>query len=551
VTRRLAVALGVVALLGVSPALALAVPPMTRACQAPPLPPPGGRVVEVTSEAQLQAAVASLVSGTTVLIRPGTYVLTSTLWLNGDVDDIGIRGSTDSCDDVVLVGRGMANPNYGGVPHGIWIGRARRVLVANLTIRDVYYHPIQLDPGAGAQAPHIYNVRMVDAGEQFVKSSANSQGGPGVADGIVEYSVMEYTTTARSSYTNGVDVHQGANWIVRHNLFRNIRAPGGELAGPAVLMWNRSRDSIVDGNLFLNVQYGIALGLDPVRTDDHAGGVVRNNAFHRSPSQTGDVGIVVNNSAGTRVLHNTVMLSGTYPNAIEYRFPATTGVDIRYNLADAAVQRRDGASGVVSSNVTDAQPGWFVDAAIGDLHLAASAAGAIDQAQPHPDVTQDYDGAPRPHGAAPDIGADELGADEAAPPSLLVTVAVDQASVSPGGRLVASVGAVNPGMAEVVDFYLGLVLPGGQTILFFTEGGGVSPVPAADVPGYVPVARAVTLGAPFAVPLGVLFAHTWTGGEPRGTYLLFLVAVRAGALADGAIDPGDVLAASVASFAFR
>ena len=44
----------------------------------------------------------------------------------------------------------------------------------------------------------------------------------------------------------------------------------------------------------------------------------------------------------------------------------------------AAVQRRDGASGTVAGNVTNAQPGWFVDAAGGDLHLAAAATPAID-----------------------------------------------------------------------------------------------------------------------------------------------------------------------------
>lgn len=89
---------------------------------------------------------------------------------------------------------------------------------------------------------------------------------------------------------------------------------------------------------------------------------MRNNFFHRSSVQSGDVGITINNSAGTKVLNNTVVLSGTYPNAIEYRFPATTGVEIRFNLADTAVQQRDGASGVASGNVTTAQPGWFVDA---------------------------------------------------------------------------------------------------------------------------------------------------------------------------------------------
>ena len=275
-----------------------------------------------------------------------------------------------------------------------------------------YYHPIQLDPGSGAQAPRIDNVRLVDAGEQFIKSSLNAGG---VNDGLVEYSVMEYTTTARSAYTNGVDVHQGANWIIRYNLFRNMRAPVGELAGPAILMWNRGRDTIVEGNLLLNCQYGIALGLDPGRPDDHVGGIVRNNFFHRSSAQSGDVGITINNSAGTKVLNNTVVLSGTYPNAIEYRFPATIGVEIRFNLADTTIQQRDGASGDVSGNVTTAQPGWFVDTTVGDLHLTAAAIAAIDRAAPHPDVTRDYDQEVRPAGAAPDIGADELRALDGSP----------------------------------------------------------------------------------------------------------------------------------------
>jgi Right handed beta helix region len=388
--------------------VAVAAPPLQRACNAPPLPSPGGTIVTVSTESALQAAVNSMTSGTTIMVQPGTYNLTSTLWLNRNVDNIAIRGSTDSCDDVVLIGRGMSNASYGNVPHGIWIGNARNVLVANLTIRDVYYHPIQLDPNAGAQSPRVYNVRLVDAGEQFVKSSARTSGTSGVNNGVVEYSVMEYTTTARSNYTNGVDVHQGANWIVRHNLFRNIRAPAGQLAGPAVLMWNGSRGTIVENNLFLNVQYGIALGLNGSKTDDHLGGIVRNNFFHRNSSQSGDVGITINNSASTKVLHNTVILSGTYPNAIEYRFPATTGVEIRYNLTDGAVQQRDGAAGTVSNNITNAQSSWFVNAATGDLHLAATATAAIDKAAAHSSVATDYDAENRPQGAAPDIGADEF-----------------------------------------------------------------------------------------------------------------------------------------------
>jgi hypothetical protein len=407
-----------------SPPVALATPPLTLACHAPALPAPGGPVVSVANDAQLQAAVGALATGTTIVIQPGTYSLSSTLVLNSGVQDVVIRGATDSCDDVVLVGRGMANATYGNVPHGIWIGNAQRVLIANLTIRDVYYHPIQFDPNAGAQAPRLYNVHLIDAGEQFVKSSASTTGTVGVNDGIVEYSIMEYTTTAPSNYTNGVDVHQGARWIIRHNLFRNIVAPAGQLAGPSVLLWNGSSDSVVEANLFLNVQYGIGLGLDPSKTDDHLRGIVRNNFFYRDRTQSGDVGITINNSTGSKVLNNTVLLSGTYPNAIEYRFPPTTGVDIRYNLADAAIQARDGATGTVAGNLTTAQPSWFVNAPGGDLHLTAAATLAIDKAQPHPDVSTDYDGQVRPIGSAPDIGADEFELDQgvpAAPTNLRVT----------------------------------------------------------------------------------------------------------------------------------
>src|SRR4029453_17573699 len=74
-------------------------------------------------------------------------------------------------------------------------------------------------------------------GQQHIKASPDGAGG-GVDNGIVEYSVIEFDTTSRDDYTNGVDVHTGDNWIVRHNLFRNIRAPQGQLAGPAILMWN-------------------------------------------------------------------------------------------------------------------------------------------------------------------------------------------------------------------------------------------------------------------------------------------------------------------------
>jgi hypothetical protein len=372
---------------------------------APPLPLTGSTVVVVASESQLQAAVQSLRSNTTIVIAAGTYVLSSTLWINGTLTNIGIRGATGNADDVVLVGPGMAQPSYGDVPFGIWTGgNVQDVTIANLTIRDIYYHPIIFN--AGTQTPRVYNVHLINAGQQFIKGNPDSAGG-GVNNGSVEYSIIEFTTTAKDYYTNGVDIIAGANWIIRNNLFRNIVAPPGQLAGPAVLMWKGSSNTLTEGNTFVNcargINYGLGVGLG------HSGGIIRNNFFHRSSGQPGDVAIQLSDSPNTQVLNNTVFVSGTYGTPIEYRFAGTTGVRLVNNLTDGVIWARDGASGTESNNLPGAGAALFLNAAAGNLHLAASATSAIDRGLTLLDVIDDWDGQVRPHGGGSDIGADESG----------------------------------------------------------------------------------------------------------------------------------------------
>jgi hypothetical protein len=308
-----------------------------------------GMIINVSTEAELQDAIGASKPGTTIRIAPGTYRLTRPLSLNG-TSDVTVRGATDDRDDVVLVGRGMTGRDDGGVPFGIWTN-APRITIADLTIRDIYQHPIILNPGA--DSAHIHNVRLADAGEQLLKANPDDRG-RGIDRGLVEYSVFEYTSTAKSDYTNGIDVHAGTGWIVRHNLFRNITAPDGLLAGPAVLFWNRSRGAIVEDNTFIDCQREISMGLQPRAPHDNTGGIVRDNVIVRRPGMSADVGIYVGDSPGTEVLHNTVLTSGTYENAIEFRFPGTTGAVIRRNLVDARIQARDGATGTVEDNYPSA-----------------------------------------------------------------------------------------------------------------------------------------------------------------------------------------------------
>lgn len=371
---------------------------------APPLPAPSGNVVPVSSVAALQAAVQALSSDTTIVIAPGTYALTSTLWVNGALSNVTIRGESNRPDDVVLVGGGMGVPSS-SVPHGIWTGNGVTGLtIANLTIRDIYQHPIIFNPGT--ESPRVYNVRLINAGEQFIKASTDGSG-DGVDHGIVEYSIFEYTDTAPTYYTNGVDVLAGRDWLVRHNLFRRIRAPQGELAGPAILMWYASSGTIAEGNVFLDCQREISFGLVERTPNDHSGGIIRNNVIVRTAGLSGDVAIGVFDSPDTKVLHNTMLMSGQYPNAIEYRFPHTAGVTIVNNLSDAGAQARDGGVAALSGNVWTAAANWFVEPAAGDLHLKSTATAAIDRGVPTTDAPLDWDNEIRPMGPASDVGADE------------------------------------------------------------------------------------------------------------------------------------------------
>ena len=358
--------------------------------------------MQVSSESQLRAAVSHLASNTTIVLAAGVYVLQDTVYINGTFSNVGIRGASGNADDVVLKGPGMTNPS---IPHGIWVGgNVTGVTIANLTIRDIYYHPIMFN--AGTQSPLVHNVTLINAGQQFIKSNPNPSGG-GVDQGIVQYSVIEYESISRDYYTNGVDVHGGRNWTIRHNLFRNIRAPQGQLAGPAILMWNASSGTVAEGNTFIDCQREIAFGLIERTPDDHTGGIIRNNFIYRRPTVAGDAAIGVFDSPATQVLHNTILASGTYPSLIEYRFPHSTGVQIANNLLDGTILARDGATATLSGNVTSASPALFVNPSTGDLHLAPSATTAIDRVAVVANAATDWDGQARPRGAAADAGADE------------------------------------------------------------------------------------------------------------------------------------------------
>lgn len=383
---------------------ALAVVSLSASSPQPaPLEESGGTVVNVSTEAQLQSALASLASDTTILIAPGTYTLSRTLTIDGALTNVVIRGATSNAADVVLAGRGAGNADFGAVPHGISVGGGvQGITIANLTIRDVYNHAILLAAGTGS--PRIQNVRLVDAGQQSIKAAAD--GAAPVDNGVLEDSVIEATSAARDVHAGGIEIEGGSRWTIRQNVFRNLQAPEGQIANPAVLIGAGGGETVVEDNTFVNCQREIALGAGGGTSSGHTGGIVRNNFIARKAGTAGDAAISIAGS-GAQVLHNTILANGSSSVAIDLGSADTTGVVVRNNLTDAEIKSGHDAAGDIADNYTGATPALFVDAAAGDLHLAASATAVMDRVGVMGGAPADWDGEPRPQGGSADYGADE------------------------------------------------------------------------------------------------------------------------------------------------
>ncbi len=193
----------------------------------------------------------------------------------------------------------------------------------------------------------------------------------------------------------------------QNNTFKIIISPENQIAEHAIHFWSSSESTIVEKNFIINCDRGIGFGLGD---RGHKGGIIRNNMIYHgafSGTDNADVGISLESSPGTQVYNNTIFFENSYPNAIEYRFGATNGVTIQNNLTNKAIRQRDGANGIISNNITNAQKNWITNTSIGDLHLYVEAASAINKGLKIEGLIDDFDGTPRQDNLV-DIGADEF-----------------------------------------------------------------------------------------------------------------------------------------------
>jgi hypothetical protein len=398
-----------------------------------------GRVTVDGQEMTLRQAVSRAEDGDTVVLADGTYTFppnpdgSAFTGIYITTPNVTLRSASGN-PEAVIIDSNYRDHGRGSAPVTI---AASGVTVADLTVTRSIYHLVHL--WAEGDAATLHNLRLVDGGQQFVKSSASDGTIDDVSvtcsaflmtdqgrDNVWGYGAQNGNTTC---YTGGIDSHEGQGWNITDNSFRGIycdaegvqrpahgRNPDGRggqtyqggLAEHAIHMWDSPQGGgghFIARNHIVDCARGIGLGFVAEVYDI----VVRDNMIYsRFPgAREHDVGISAERAHNTQVVHNTVFYShpDAYSNTLEYRWDSTSNLRVANNLTNGRIRARDGAEATVEGNVTDAEASWFVDHESADLHLAACDIAQVADAAVGSDPEPDFDHEPR--GDSPDVGADE------------------------------------------------------------------------------------------------------------------------------------------------
>lgn len=304
-----------------------------------------GTTVNVSNVTELSAAIqlAKENGNTTILLADGTYTIPSAYWI--DNSNIVIRSQSGNREKVVVKGAGMSSD----VTHVFQLA-GDNITVADMTLGWVANHAIQVHGEKDADEILMHNLEVVDAYQQLIKVSYDSQDQVNRSDnGILECSTLKYSAgIGPQYYIGGIDAHFAKDWIVRDNLFMDITSPEADLAEYAIHFWSNAENTLVENNTILNSDRGIGFGMGD---RGHIGGIIRNNKIYHNNSK-GDVGIALENARDALVEGNIILFENDYPNAIEYRFAGSYGITIKNNFINKIVKSRDGGEATLENNST-------------------------------------------------------------------------------------------------------------------------------------------------------------------------------------------------------
>jgi hypothetical protein len=373
----------------------------------PPLP-VTGRVVNVSTVAELREAVADAQDGDTIMVADGVYQLDRFLQLTGRTG-VTIGGASGDAAKVELRGIGWEDTDRDDI---LRIQACTDVTVAYLTFAECHAYGVKLEQsereGRRLKDINIYACRFRNIGTRAIKGTG---GGGGFVDGgSIRYCDFENTKIPPRTwifdgdYISAIDCMRLKDWVIADNSFRNIRGANGGGRG-AVFVWVESQHVTTERNVFVNcdrsIAYGNPSGSSERGTKPHnTGGVIRNNFIVAGA----DTGIEICWARGVKVYHNTVLTPSQSGSGIHYHWNEISDLDIANNLVRGRIYGDEG--GVIKhGNVTAGiEDGWFKDVAGGDLHLTGGA--KVGKASRLSGCSEDFDGETRP--AQTMVGGDEM-----------------------------------------------------------------------------------------------------------------------------------------------
>jgi hypothetical protein len=308
-------------------------------------------VIHVSDTKSLYAAVrtANKRQGyAKIILASGTYKLKQSLRLR--FDHITLTSESSMPEDVVIIGVGMMPSN---TVHNLIDVNGSYVKINGVTLSQASHHLIQVHGKKNADYFTLTNSHLRDSYQQLLKVTSGKGKEVDTSDfGIIKNCLFEYSKgVGPNYYIGGIDAHNAHNWLVEKNTFKSIASPGKQVAQFAIHFWNGSTDIIIRENTIIDSDRGIGFGMKRQKLTSNAtitnNYIVHNNLTHKFA----DVGIALLNSPNVLIENNKILLSHSYPNAIEYRFRKTKNIIIRKNIVNKKITNRNNASAKVVDNI--------------------------------------------------------------------------------------------------------------------------------------------------------------------------------------------------------